>query len=185
MSWFRVDDGFWSNPKTRRLPPGAVALWVRAGSYCCQHLTDGFVDEHDLPMLQGKPADVDALVEQGIWRPVEGGWTFHDWHDYQETKETILARREAYRTRQRRFREKRGSGDDLTTNDESESHSSYTHPIPSGDTRDSRVTSRVTQRVTPTPIPPPFTPEPVALGDSKRGVAKARAALKSRSQEAS
>lgn len=184
MSWFRVDDGFWSNPKTRRLPPGAVALWVRAGSYCCQHLTDGFVDEHDLPMLQGQPSDVDALVEQGIWRPVEGGWTFHDWHDYQDTKETILARKAAHRARMKAYRERQTQKDSDAVDSESpSSFNNPSHPIQGMRHLTNHVTRHETRDVTP--IPPAFTPEPIKHGDPKQGVAKARAALKARKQEAS
>lgn len=33
MTWFKVDDAFWGHPKQTALPPGPVALWVRAGSW--------------------------------------------------------------------------------------------------------------------------------------------------------
>lgn len=103
MTWFKVDDGFWSHPKTAMLSDAAIALWVRAGSYSCQHLTDGFISPPMLRML-GDRAAVDELVEAGLWEPAAGGWQFHDWDEYQETSETVKRRREQARDRQRRAR---------------------------------------------------------------------------------
>lgn len=153
MTWFRVDDGFWSHPKTIALAPGAVALWVRAGSYCGKHLTDGYVPANMLPMLQGSLDDVDQLVEAGLWRPVEGGWRFHDWERYQDTREAVERRRDAWKARQRR---RRSDGDD-NVDSESESNASpisNTIPFLSKGARDSRVSHGVTPGATP--IPPPI-----------------------------
>ncbi|PPJ31881.1 hypothetical protein C5E45_32850 [Nocardia nova] len=103
MTWFKVDDGFWSHPKTAMLSDAAVAMWVRAGSYSCQHLTDGFISPPMLRMLGPREA-VDELVEAGLWNTAPGGWQFHDWDEYQETSETVKRRREQARDRQRRAR---------------------------------------------------------------------------------
>lgn len=108
MTWFKVDDGFWSHPKSAPLSNDAVALWVRAGAYCCQHLTDGFVKASVLRML-GERESADELVDSGLWRDVTGGWRFHDWDEYQETSETVKKRREDARDRQRKAREARES----------------------------------------------------------------------------
>ena len=158
MTWFKVDDGFWSHPKTLALPPSAVALWVRAGSYCGKHLTDGFVSRAILPMLQGTEGDALELVHSGLWKPVDGGWAFHDWDAYQDTKEAVERRRVAWKERAKRHR----SNDDETT-PSSSIHSIPFHSPVSRDsrrdtTRDSRRESRRdTPRDTgPTPTPPPF-----------------------------
>lgn len=157
MTWFKVDDGFWSHPKTLALPPGAVALWVRAGSYCGKHLTDGFVSQTILPMLQGTEADALELVASGLWKPCEGGWAFHDWCAYQDTREAVERRRAAWKDRQRRAR----SNEDETT----PSSSIHSIPFHSKGTRDSRRdtqresrrdTPRDTTRDKPTPTPPPL-----------------------------
>lgn len=177
MTWFRVDDGFWSHPKTLGLSPGAVALWVRAGSYCGQHLTDGYVDARRIGLLQGTDGDVDELVEAGLWRPCEGGWRFHDWEKCQETREAVERRREAWKARQRRHR---GSGDDIAV-ETSSPPITNTIPFLSTGTRDSRRDSdrdsRVSHGVTSTPIPPPYTPEPPRRGNTTAGIAAARAQL--------
>ncbi|NEW27274.1 hypothetical protein [Nocardia cyriacigeorgica] len=103
MTWFKVDDGFWSHPKTAVLSADAIATWVRAGSYSCQHLTDGFVSPPMLRML-GSVEAADELVDAGLWERVAGGYQFHDWGEYQETSDAVKRRREMARDRQRRSR---------------------------------------------------------------------------------
>ena len=104
MTWFKIDDGFWSHPKISSLSDFSVALWVRAGAYCCQHLTDGFVPKESLKLL-GKQAGAKQLVSAGLWIEVDGGWQFHDWNEYQETSSAVRKRRDDSRERQRKARE--------------------------------------------------------------------------------
>lgn len=106
MAWFKVDDGFWSHPKTATLSDSAVTLWVRAGAYSCQHLTDGVIARPVLRLV-GESAAADELVDAALWVEVDGGWRFHDWGEYQETSETVKKRRSDARDRQRRAREVR------------------------------------------------------------------------------
>ena len=164
MTWFKVDDGFWSHPKTLTLSHRAVALWTRAGSYCGKHLTDGYVAANILSMLQATPDDADELVQNGLWWACDGGWAFHDWDQYQDTKDAVERRREAWKERAKRRRQ----------NDDDDSHSSLsTIPFHSPDTRDStrdtprdstrdsrrestRESTRVSTRDIKTPTPPPF-----------------------------
>lgn len=156
MTWFKVDDGFWSHPKTLTLSHRAVALWTRAGSYCGKHLTDGYVAANVLPLLQAEPSDADELVRNGLWRACDGGWAFHDWIEYQDTKDAIQRRREAWKERARRRRQ--NDDDEMT-------HSSITIPFHSPVSRDStrdaprestRASTRVSPRDTKTPTPPSY-----------------------------
>ena len=105
MAWFKVDDGFWSHPKTAALSDSAVTLWVRAGSYSCQHLTDGLIEHHVLRLVGEREAACE-LESAGLWVEVDGGWRFHDWNEYQETSETVKQRRADARERQRKARER-------------------------------------------------------------------------------
>jgi hypothetical protein len=104
MTWFKVDDGFWSHPKTMYLSADATSLWVRAGSYCGQHLTDGYVDARTIPVLRGSDEAAAELVEAGLWLQAEGGYQFHDWDIYQDSRDSVKSRREAWNERQRRHR---------------------------------------------------------------------------------
>lgn len=101
-----MDDGFWSHPKTATLSDAAVTLWVRGGSYCCQHLTDGFVKQAALRLL-GVMEAVGELVDVELWHIVDGGWVYHDWDEYQETSVVVKKRRDDARERQRKSRETR------------------------------------------------------------------------------
>ena len=134
MTWFKVDDGFWSHPKTLVLTAQAVALWVRAGSYCGKHLTDGYVAATILPMLQGTPNDAAELIDAGLWKAVKKGYVFHDWEQYQDTREAVEKRREAWKERQRKHRKA-----ELSTGSKDLIHSI---PFHSKGTRDSRRESR-------------------------------------------
>lgn len=137
ITWFKVDDDFWSHPKVVALPPAAGWLWTRAGSYCGRHLTDGFVSHAAMGMLAGKDQDSSALVDAGLWFEVDGGHQFHDWHTYQPTRESVMAERAAAAERQRKSR----------TTSQQKSR------------RDSRVTSDVTSAApypSPNPVPNPY-----------------------------
>lgn len=104
MTWFKVDDQFWSHPKVVALSPDAGWLWTRAGSYCGQHLTDGFVSIAALGMLGGSKAEAAELVAAALWLDVSGGYRFHDWDKYQPTRESVLVEREEAAERMRRVR---------------------------------------------------------------------------------
>lgn len=94
MAWMKVDDGFWSHPKVISLSTDAVALWVRAGSYCARHLTDGAIPATVVMLLGGSQAVANELVKAGLWDGKGDGYAFHDWDHYQlssaETKDRRL-----------------------------------------------------------------------------------------------
>jgi hypothetical protein len=106
MTWFKVDDGFWSHPKTAMLSDAAVTLWVRAGAYSCQHLTDGVIARPVLRLVGTAEAAAELVAAQ-LWLVDGDGWRFHDWAEYQETSVTVKKRREEARDRQRRARASR------------------------------------------------------------------------------
>lgn len=83
MAWFKVDDTFPFNPKVMECPVEAIGLWVLAGAWSCQQLTDGFIPEHVLPVLRSKPEFASHLLRVGLWKQTDGGYQFHDWDDYQ------------------------------------------------------------------------------------------------------
>ncbi|MGS2805369.1 hypothetical protein [Nocardia sp. MW-W600-9] len=131
MTWFKVDDGFWSHPKTVGLSDSAVALWVRAGAYACQHLTDGAIAAPVLRMV-GDKAAAEELVAAGLWDESAGGYTFHDWAEYQETSESVKERRAAAKERQRRSRAAREAKKAVAEPDSGE----RTEPVTPDVTRD-------------------------------------------------
>lgn len=95
MPWFKVDDQFWSHPKVVEMSADAVALWVRAGSYAAQHLTDGCITVGALRMLGGLRETADELVLGGLWEQLDNRtWRFKDWFDYQPSAEETAERRQ-------------------------------------------------------------------------------------------
>ena len=93
--WFKVDDSFFSNPKTAMLSDGATALWLRSGSWSAQQLTDGFIPARMVPMFRGSDDSVSELCDAGLWEydDERGGYQFHDWSDYQPDGEEVDALR--------------------------------------------------------------------------------------------
>lgn len=96
MTWGKIDDKFWAHPKTLEAGDEAIGFWSRAMSYCCAHLTDGFVSKAAASTLLGHPKRVQrlsmSLVRCGLWSVDDrGGWQFHDWSDYQPTKASVEA----------------------------------------------------------------------------------------------
>ena len=45
MAWFKVDDKLHDHRKARRAGKAAIGVWVLAGSWAMDNLTDGFVPE--------------------------------------------------------------------------------------------------------------------------------------------
>lgn len=92
MPWFKVDDSFYDHPKIFDAPDCVVALWVRAGSWSARNLQDGFVPSSLPARLCDDPETaVQGLLDRGLWRRAKGGYQFHDWSDYQPTREEALA----------------------------------------------------------------------------------------------
>lgn len=118
MTWFKVDDGLFANPKWVACTPAARALWVTAGSWAGKQEDCGKVPRHVLAFLGGRPRDATELVANGLWEVDEEGWRFHDWFEYQPTPDQIQAKRDAAAERQRRWREsQRESRRDGTVSD--------------------------------------------------------------------
>lgn len=103
MTWFRADDQQHSHPKVIEAGLEAMGLWLLAGTYCCDKLTDGFVAWPVIERLAGGKAKAKKLAkllvdakgesEVGLWEEVDGGCRFHDWLVYQLPTEDERARR--------------------------------------------------------------------------------------------
>lgn len=94
MPWFFVDDGFAFHRKVLQAGNAATGLWTRAGSWCAQQLTDGFVPD-DIAVTLGTEAQAKRLVSAKLWARVAGGYQFHEWSsdNRNPTRESVLAKR--------------------------------------------------------------------------------------------
>lgn len=104
MTWFRLDDSFYSHPKVLKAGNEAVGLYVRCGTYAAAHVTDGFVDR-SVVTLYGSEALAARLVDAGLWHRTRGGWNIHDYLDYNPSREAVEKERKAKAERQKRWRE--------------------------------------------------------------------------------
>lgn len=109
--WFKVDDSFHSSRKLLSIPKrhrlAAAGLWVVAGSWCGQQLTDGRIPDYMIKEWGATPTIVKALVDSGLWIEVEGSNVFDKWHEYQPSKQDVNAERAASRERMRELRASR------------------------------------------------------------------------------
>jgi hypothetical protein len=107
MTWVRLDDGFPDHPKL--VAAGGDAGWLHICAMCwsARQLTDGVIPAGILHRLSDRrrPEELAArLVACGLWEVTEGGWTIHDWFDYQPSRERVEADRQAAQQRMRRTR---------------------------------------------------------------------------------
>lgn len=108
MVWFRVDDGFYSHPKAMQVSLAARGLWVTAGSWVGQQLTDGIVPNHALAVISPDTVTrtrklAQELVDAGLWVEIPGGYLFHEWTARNPTRADV----ESERQRVKGWREQR------------------------------------------------------------------------------
>lgn len=98
MTWFKVDDKLHDHRKARAAGATAMGVWLLAGSWSADNLTDGFIPAAILPRW-GRPRDAKRLTEVGLWhadeQDGEEGWRFHEWAERQPTRAQKLAERES------------------------------------------------------------------------------------------
>ena len=110
MAWFKVDDKLHSHKKAARAGIAAMGLWTVAGSWCSDHLTDGFVPDYIAERLAPGEAEqlADRLVAAGFWtkdvHDGDDGWRFNDWDDYQPTRDDVEHKRAKERDKKRQQR---------------------------------------------------------------------------------
>jgi hypothetical protein len=136
VTWVKLEDDFSENPKIARLSDSGLALWVTGLAYCNRNLTDGFIPNQvglgQLRYCEGNAVpSIRELETVGLWDAVPGGWEVHDFHDYQPTREAVLAERLAARERMKEVRQKRkGSSVDVRPNVQKNFERSSTTPVP-------------------------------------------------------
>lgn len=86
MPWFKVDDSFYDHPKFLDVPNAAVGLWTKAGAWCAKHLTDGVISAKCVRALGGTPAQIKALIKNGLWEEHPHGYKFVHWRKNQDGK---------------------------------------------------------------------------------------------------
>ena len=123
MPWFMVDDKLHGHRKRIRAGIEAMGLWCVAGSWCADHLSDGFIQDYVALDLDPKAERHAAkLVSANFWTETEQngerGWQFHDWTGMQPTRVEVEAKREAAKERMRKVRSTRSGSRELQANEQ-------------------------------------------------------------------
>lgn len=107
MVWFKVDDGLAFHKKAVAAGNAALGLWVRAGAWCGQQLSDGHVPA-DIVKIIGTTAQADRLVKAGLWVEGDNEYIFHDWQQcnplasgVRQSQKRAAVNQQSYRDRQK------------------------------------------------------------------------------------
>ena len=108
MSWFNVDDMLAFHPKVLDAGNAALGLWVRAGAWSKGANTGGEIPTAIIRTL-GTQRQAAQLVAVGLWEKTAAGYQFHQWDDWQDSKEKVAESRALHRARQRRYLQARAA----------------------------------------------------------------------------
>ncbi|MET9601114.1 mucin-2 [Streptomyces sp. NPDC006459] len=116
MAWFKIDDSSHMHPKIVKAGNAALGLWVRAGAYSAQHLTEGTVPAV-VARQYGTAPQARKLVAVGLWhehghtcprcpQPPVGDFMVHDFFEggRNSTRAQVEANRSAAAERKAKSR---------------------------------------------------------------------------------
>jgi hypothetical protein len=153
LPWVRLDDHFSEHPKLVSAGPLGMALWVAGLAYSNRNLTDGFIPRGvAATLLDGEWVDEEGrvwraamtngmagedfdclalarhLVYVELWHEAPGGFSIHDYEEYQPSKVKVLEDREKAAQRMKKKR----SGEVRENNDGSseEVREKFNFPVP-------------------------------------------------------
>lgn len=97
-----------SHPKSRIAGLEAMGLWLLAGTYCTDYLTDGAVPEWFVESWPKGKQLAGKLVTAGFWETHPDGWQFLSWTEYQRSKSQVLADKKKTADRVKKWRNEQG-----------------------------------------------------------------------------
>jgi len=113
MAWFNADDKMHSHPKSRVAGLEAMGLWLLAGTYCADYLTDGHVPDYYVDSWPKGKQLARKLVQARYWQMADGGYQFLSWAEYQRTKAQVEIDKTKARERKAEWRRhKNGTPED-------------------------------------------------------------------------
>jgi len=111
MAWVTLDDAFPDHRKIAGLSDAAFRLHVAGICHAARHLTDGLIEAAEVPRLvrRYRRQALAELVSRGLWTGVgtaesPAAYAIHDYLDWQDTRERVLARKAAAAAKKRRQR---------------------------------------------------------------------------------
>jgi hypothetical protein len=118
MEWVKLHTRYYLDRAVLRAGEAAEVLFTRSLAYAGDQESDGFIPAEALAMLAPKKGATRAaaLVREGLWDVVDGGWQIPGWIKHQVTVERLEQKREAGRTRVARHRARQKTGRNGVTN---------------------------------------------------------------------
>lgn len=94
MTWVKLDDSFSEHAKIMAISDGALRLHLSAFCFASRNLTDGAISFLASKSLRGLTTKrVNELVAANLWENMDGGWTIHDYLNYNPSREQVLKER--------------------------------------------------------------------------------------------
>lgn len=106
--WSKLDDQFYLNPKNAVMDRDEQDLYIAGIIYCNGQLTDGFIPASVLfmlcawakiPLEANAKANAEAiasrLVKHNFWELVDGGYSVHDFLDWNMSRAEVTALKQA------------------------------------------------------------------------------------------
>lgn len=111
MPWVKLDDRFPTHRKVALLSDRAFRLYVSGLCWSSENLTEGRILTRELPFIarvRGLKAVAKELEDAGLWDPADGGgWTIHDYLEYNPDRAKVQAERKSNAERQKAWRERK------------------------------------------------------------------------------
>ncbi len=120
MPWGRLDDTLYDHPKLDALGSAklqGVGLWTLAITWSNRWLTDGAIPTERIKKLGGSVALANRLVDAGLFDKTATGYQIHDFLEFNDSREEILAKRAQERDKKRRQRANGSAHVDRDPND--------------------------------------------------------------------
>ena len=94
MTWVKLDADFPAHPKVVDLSDDAFRAFIGGLCYCNQYLTDGRITPGAIKRIASRKVSAE-LVAAGLWEQNGNGVMVHDYLEYQFSRSTVEANREA------------------------------------------------------------------------------------------
>lgn len=92
MTWTKLDDSFWANPKVTAAGNEAAGAYVRMLSYCGQHLTDGRVPE-GVARFIAKPKTIARMEEFSLIVRNGSGYLIPDYLEFNPARAEVESKK--------------------------------------------------------------------------------------------
>lgn len=113
MPFGRIHEEAAGDSKLLALSDAAFRMWTMGLVYCQKNLSDGFIDDHAIAFFGVREKSVQRVAEElcreqvrgraPLWSRVEGGYQIHDYLQWNDAKEQVLAAREIGKTRRQLY----------------------------------------------------------------------------------